>query len=467
MIQKMVSRLSPSASKVMSSIKKRVSRDFSNSDCETHKAQLQKTQKQLLETQIEMQKTHVEFSLFQQACRFEKQHLEPDYITGNPLVSIIIVNRDGLVNFKTLMSSFIEKTFYRNYEIICVDNGSNDGSPEYLESFRDQFRIRVIRNGENRSFSEANNIGVQHASGNYYLFLNNDISVEDHWLDELLHAVQTEPMAGAVGAHLIYPESNEEKKKQKSYAVQHAGIVFSDVIREDVHFIQPFNRRNGMPDRIHDGVNEHLAAVTAAVLLVSKEAFHKVAGFDEGYFYGYEDVDLCLKLTKAGYRNIYCPDSILFHNEFGTQKKDSSNEIYQRRLRNFRRFRERWNDYLADQLWKDKITGLHVFTDDPLKIIVLQINPVSAGQQNLFCIKDAEGDSHLSVQEKYYSYSQYNALARDDVSTDILVDPAGKYKNSEHRKAKRFVICRAEDIPSDVSPHLARILLAYLKNEYA
>ena len=475
MLQNTFSLLSAPARKAASAIIRHASGNLvserDKKKLQENSRQLQKVQNQLLETQVEMQKTHVELSLLQEIFRYEKYRPVGDYITGGPLVSIIIVNRNGLDNFRILMKSFMEKDFYRKFEIICVDNGSDDGSPEYLESFRGQFNITVIRNGENKTFSEANNTGARHASGDYYLFLNNDISVTDHWLDELLHTVQAEPKAGAVGARLIYPESHDAKKRKKSYAIQHAGIVFSDVIREGVHFIQPFNRRNGMPDRIHDNMSEHLAAVTAAVMLVSREAFQDVGGFDEGYVYGYEDVDLCLKLTKAGYRNIYCPDSILFHFEFGTQKKDDSDEVYLRRLGNFKRFRERWNDYLAGQMWNDKIQGLHIFTDDPLKIVVLQEAPVPVSQKTAASVEAEctdENENRLNGQNcpdtliEYYSYKQYEALADEDVAADILIDPAGIYRNRTHRKVKRLILRSLEDMPSGSDPRLEKILRTIL-----
>lgn len=456
MRRNLISGLTKSARRAISAAKKHASKE---SGPETVvQRQLHQTQKQLLETQVELQKTHVEFSLYQHACRFEKILKTDDYVRGNPLVSIIIINRNGLENCRILMQSLAEKKYYENIELICVDNGSDDGSPEYLESYGEQFPITVVRNGENKSFSEANNIGIRHASGDYFLFLNNDISVTDYWLDALLHAAQTEEHAGAVGARLIYPESRDPKKRKKSYAIQHAGIVFSDVLREDVHFIQPFNRWNGQLDRTHGASNEHLAAVTAAVMLVSREAYLDVGGFDEGYEYGYEDVDLCLKLTKAGYRNIYCPDSILFHYEFGTQGKDDSDAVYRRRLRNFIRFRERWNDWLAQKLWEDKMQHRHIFTEDPLKITVLQPESTSALAQPSFEESDPDDIGKVAPVLEFCSYSQYADKADQDMKTDILIDPKGSWKHISHRKSFRFVLCCREDIPADWDAGLIQVV---------
>ena len=144
------------------------------------------------------------------------------------------------------------------------------------------------------------------------------------------------------------------------------GQSSKELVREDQYFIQPYNRRNCEPDRDHLAADEHLAAVTAAALLVEADKYHQVGGFDQQYIYGYEDVDLCLKLDEAGFRNIYCPHCILFHYEFGTQQEDNKEEVYQRRLRNFKIFRARWQDYLSARLAEDKKKGSHVYTDQPL-----------------------------------------------------------------------------------------------------
>lgn len=440
-------------------LKKGISRFFSiNRKMEIHqiKKELESEKKKsknlglkLTETRIEMQKACADFSLYVNARRRMDRGAAGtagSFVKGNPLVSIIIINRNGLGHFRVLMKSLVERTFYSNIEIICVDNGSTDESIAYLEGFRDHFPIKVIRNGENKSFSEANNIGAREAEGDYYLFLNNDIEVTDGWLDELLFACQQEENAGAVGARLLYPKiPGDLKKSKRSYAIQHAGVIFKEVVREDQYFIQPFNRRNCEPDRDHFGGNERLAAVTAAVLLVEAEKYRQIGGFDEQYVYGYEDVDLCLKLDEAGYRNIYCPHSILFHYEFGTQKEDDKEEVYQRRLRNFRIFRDRWQDYLAGKMLEDKLQGTHIYTDQSLLVTILSKKPVCEGEAADEKAVDPALAAYLDSLYRNYvlvykTYQEYETQAADDMETDLLIDPAGKYRDFPHRKSSRQVI---------------------------
>lgn len=425
-----------------------------NKELKQNKKKIKDLETKLTAAKIEMQKACADFSLYaNERRRYDRSQsgTAGSFIKGNPLVSIIIINRNGLEHFRVLMKSLVERTFYRNFEIICVDNGSSDESIAFLEGYREYFPIRIILNGENKSFSEANNIGVREAKGDYYLFLNNDIEVTDGWLDELLHACQQEENAGAVGARLLYPAiPGNLKKARRSYAIQHAGVIFKEVVREDQYFIQPYNRRNCEPDREHFGSSERLAAVTAAVLLVEAGKYKQIGGFDEQYIYGYEDVDLCLKLDEAGYRNIYCPHSILFHYEFGTQKEDDKEEVYQRRLRNFQIFRDRWQEYLSRKVLEDKLQGTHVYTDQHMLVTVLSEEPVSGEE----AVDERPADPALTAclrrlfrldNDPDYvlvrrTYQEYEMLADDDMETDLLIDPAGKYKDLPHRKESRQVI---------------------------
>lgn len=286
-----------------------------------------------------------------------------------PLVSIIVLNQNGKKNLERLMKSFVNCHFYKNIEIIFVDHASTDGSVDYLETYRSVYDMTIIKQNENLSFSVSNNYAAKQAKGEYLLFMNNDTQVTDGWLDELLIAIQKADQPGAIGAKLVYPEipvgsANEEK----SYMLQHAGIGFKDVIREKAHFIQPYNLKNGKPDSDISLELQERAAVTAAVMLVKKDAFDEVGGFDIKYIYGYEDVDLCLKLHLAGYKNYYCPGSVVYHYEFGTQEKDDAKEKKQRRIHNMMVFKGKWQRYLAKQLFNDKISQSHMFTEQKLTI---------------------------------------------------------------------------------------------------
>lgn len=299
------------------------------------------------------------YQIIQQITEDNNKNTIPHF-DNSPLVSIIIVNRNGQTHLKRLLS-VIDDTIHLNYEIIIVDNDSTDDSIQLIESYT-ELPIKIIKNKKNESFSYANNQGVQISSGEYILFLNNDTKPLDGWLNHLYNTIYTNTNVGAVGSKLIYPNcESSEINRDKSYTIQHSGIVF----KEGDGYIKPFNRENGTKyDEVaNPNEEEEIIAVTAACLLIKKQVYEEVGGFDDSYIYGYEDVDLCLKLYNAGYRNIYNPKSVLYHYEFGTQEKNDKKEVRERRLNNQRIFIKKWNKWLRKSLINDKIYNKHIFTD--------------------------------------------------------------------------------------------------------
>ena len=286
-------------------------------------------------------------------------------IENKSLVSIIIVNRNGASHLKRLLN-VIDQTTHLDYEIIIVDNHSKDNSTELIESY-DNLPISLIKNKENQTFSYANNQAVEKAKGEYILFLNNDTKPLDGWLNYLMQTITSKENVGAVGSKLIYPDCDNSKiNKEKSYTIQHSGIIF----KEGDGYIKPFNRDNAeeYEDITNKTEEEEIIAVTAACLLIKKSVYQEVGGFDNKYVYGYEDVDLCLKLHRAGYKNIYNPKSVLYHYEFGTQEKNNKNEVRERRLNNQKIFINRWNKWLRKELINDKINNNRIFTNTPLTV---------------------------------------------------------------------------------------------------
>jgi len=309
-----------------------------------------------LEKEVDSLRGQVNYMLVQKLLEDNKKECELREDIGrvySGLVSIIVLNRDGSVHLKRLFESLIRCKYYNNIEVIIFDNASTDGSLKYVEQMSQlcDFPVKLIQNAENISFSAANNIAVKSASGNLLLFMNNDIEVTDYWLDELIRTYISKDNVGAVGARLIYPEiASDTKRGKKSYCIQHAGIDVAVGTRSNETYIQPSNARNGMSVSLDNTESVSRLAVTAALLLVSRKAFDAVGGYDEKYVYGYEDVDLCLSLDKAGYINYYCPSCIAYHYEFGTQDKDETDEVKERRTANMRVYKSKWDAYLRERL---------------------------------------------------------------------------------------------------------------------
>jgi GT2 family glycosyltransferase/glycosyltransferase involved in cell wall biosynthesis/predicted O-methyltransferase YrrM/SAM-dependent methyltransferase len=234
----------------------------------------------------------------------------PPAAAAKPRVSIIIpaFNQADFTR-KCLTALFAVTGEEIEFEAIVVDNASSDWTPEYLKSL--ESRVRVLTNERNLGFAKACNQGAQAAKGRYLVFLNNDTLPKAGWLAALVRGAESDG-ADLVGAKLLYPDGT----------VQHAGLGFADP-GNGVHVFK------GMPGD-HPAVNRKrfMQGVTGACLLLARELFLELGGFDEGFVNGYEDVDLCLRAQGAGKRILYNPESVLVHFEetsSGRKEKDRQN----------------------------------------------------------------------------------------------------------------------------------------------
>lgn len=249
-----------------------------------------------------------------------------------PQVSIIVPTKDKLELLGPCIGSVLELTDYDNFEILIVDNGSVERrTADYFARLRQRQNVRVLEDHRAYNFSAINNLAVQRARGSYLCFLNNDTEVlEPSWLTELMrHAVR--PHVGAVGAKLLYEDGS----------IQHAGVVIGigDAAGHAHRFLAP-----GQPGYFQMAhVAQYVSAVTAACLVVQKEKFLHVGGFDEVELaVAFNDVDLCLKLEKAGWRNVYVPHAVLTHHESKSRGEDSSPVNIHRYQRELKTLQDRW-----------------------------------------------------------------------------------------------------------------------------
>ncbi|MDL2271090.1 glycosyltransferase family 2 protein [Methanobrevibacter sp. OttesenSCG-928-I08] len=286
-----------------------------------------------------------------------------------PLVSIIILNRNGITHLKRLFKDFREKTNYDNFEIIIVDNASSDESLDYLKELQKNLPIKIIENDINVSFSKGNNDAAKIANGEYLLLLNNDIEPTYGWLNEMMGTMLfNDDNVGAVGAKLIFPYYFDYKNKKKSYKIQHAGDIFAERIKPCCLYAKNKSPEYDIFDSRICG-NKECIAVTGAVMLVNKEIYCKCGGLNEKYNYGLEDVDFALKLHKNNYKTIFSGKSLLFHHESSTRTKDK--DYFENDKKNFNIFWNIWGDYLSKNMLIDKINYNNLFTEKRLKIVLI------------------------------------------------------------------------------------------------
>lgn len=229
-----------------------------------------------------------------------------------PLVSLIIPARNECVLIQRCIESIVGKTRYANYEILILDNGSDDlATLDYLASLQADGRIRVLRNERPLSFSASCNAGVEAANGEIVGLLDSGAEViSPQWLAEMV-GVALQPGVGAVGAKLLYPNG----------AVQHAGIVLGlGGLAGHVHRNVP-RASYGYGGRV--SLISAFSAVSAACMIVRKSVYRDVAGFNEkdlGAAFG--DIDFCLRLRDAGYRNVWTPYAELYRHEPQTRSDE-------------------------------------------------------------------------------------------------------------------------------------------------
>ncbi|WP_375381756.1 glycosyltransferase family 2 protein [uncultured Sphingomonas sp.] len=249
-----------------------------------------------------------------------------------PSVTILVPTRDHRDLLSACVDSVLEHTRYDNYTLVIIDNGSVE--PETHAYFRQIVRdprVTVLPCPMAYNFSAINNVAAAHAQGAYLCFLNNDTQVAaGDWLGEMMrYAVR--PNVGAVGAKLLYAD----------HSIQHAGVVMGlGNAAGHAHRGLPA----GDPGYFAQAHAAHYAsAVTGACLVVEKRKFEAVGGFDaEHLSIAYNDVDLCLKLGQAGWRNVYAPQATLFHLESKSRGSDFSPAHLERYMRELKVLQTRW-----------------------------------------------------------------------------------------------------------------------------
>ena len=263
-------------------------------------------------------------------------------IRGEPLVSIIIPTRDRSDLLERCLDSIEKRTTWPNFEILVMDNGSRENrSLDYLQRLRERDRYHVIRFDGPFNYAAINNSASREASGEYLIFLNNDTEVETgDWLEAMMEVLQL-PEAGAASAKLLYPDDT----------VQHAGIVMGLGGIANPAFYQ--TRHSDRTYFNQSAVIRNYSAVTGACMMVSKDIFEELGGFDEENLpIAYNDIDFCLRLNEKGYLVVYTPFAILYHHEAASRGYREDPEAYFM-LRNWKEVIDR-DPYYNPNLARDR-----------------------------------------------------------------------------------------------------------------
>ena len=259
-------------------------------------------------------------------------------VEGNPLISIIIPNKDHREDLERCINSIYEKSTYRNFEIIIVENNSTNKEIFHyyrqLESQHDN--IKVLEWKGEFNYSGINNFAAEAAGGEYLLLLNNDIEViTENWLEEMLSYCQREDV-GIVGAKLLYPNDK----------IQHAGVIIGmGPSRTAGHIFYNFPR----DQFVYAGrtqTTQDLSAVTAACMMTKKSLFYRLHGLDDRFQVAFNDIDYCLRMRQLGKLVVYQAYAELYHYESLTRGDDKNAENKKRFSAEVKLFKKRWGEIL-------------------------------------------------------------------------------------------------------------------------
>jgi GT2 family glycosyltransferase len=253
---------------------------------------------------------------------------------SSPLVSIIILNWNGLDILEPCLNQVIKTIDNIDCEIIVYDNGSSEkGIEKIISKFPS---IKLFKSDINFGFAGGNNRAAQKASGKYIIFLNNDTLPQSGWLGALTSLAESDSSIGLVGAKIMNDNGT----------IQNAGAYFDPAINT---YAGPYR---GYPkDYPAAQIIRDCEVYIACAVLIKRSLFNLVKGFDESYFQGYEDYDICLKIRQAGYRVLYCPEAEVIHfAETSTKRLDIK----------IRRRIKRQNTKIFFNKWKNNIGSLRL-----------------------------------------------------------------------------------------------------------
>ena len=206
---------------------------------------------------------------------------------SSPKISVIIVNYNGKKLLENCLESLF-KTDYNNFEVILVDNNSTDGSMEFVT--KNYPKIIVIKLDSNKGFAEPNNIGAKIAKGEYLLFLNNDTVTTTNFISEMVKVLEKDEKIAICQSLLLKPDGNIDSSGD---FIDKMGIVYNSKTKTDEI--------------------KEISSARGASMLIRKKIFDKLGGFDEKFFFSFEDVDLGWRSWILGYKVVIVPNSIVYH----------------------------------------------------------------------------------------------------------------------------------------------------------
>ena len=375
--------------------------------------------KDFIKTKETIFKKYSEYSLnnpkvkYMQSADLSYLKSEINKVDKTDSFSVIIPVFNNLDYTKNCIESIIKfNTSKIPIELILINNCSTDGTAEYLLNLANKKIIKLINNDENLSFAIACNQGAKISAGKYLIFLNNDTKVTKGWLDSLLNVFQENEQIAIQGAKLIYPNNT----------IQHCGIVYGYLSKTLLAHYHIYLNAPHNAERVC--ISREYQMVTGACLAIRNNVFREIEGFDENYIFGHEDLDLCLKAKKAGYKVWYNADCKVYHFESITKESidikkydrffndsdgsDSKNNTY---------FNNKWENFIEvddDKYFNlDKMPGL--MTNPIIKAEFLQRIEIVIAQLHNYLEQNNEFRTGQLIDILFESLVSANTITEYDI----------------------------------------------------
>lgn len=358
-----------------------------------------------------------------------------------PQVSVVVLNRNGSALLHQLFTSWQaqDKSPFP-VEWIVIDHGSSDDSLELLDRWSEHFDLRVIALDRNDSFSASCNLGASLANAPNLLFMNNDIRWCMDALPQMLHTLQ-ETGACAVGLKLLKPNP----ARVSGHEIQHLGVRFK--LREQAYW--PYEAGIEQLDREAAHSAQRVPAATAAVLLVRRDDFHRAGGFHTDYFYGFEDVELCLRLERITGRPVVCRNDLAaLHHHGHTRLTGRESSVFDRLVRNESALQQHVGAWLKRQWWISLVTGDRALCNEPLVIGLAGTTGAAASLGKGLAARLAREISQSCPHARILLLPpapQDHDLR--DIHVLIALDPGVKLAAARHRRADLLVLAWAARAP--------------------
>ncbi len=279
-------------------------------------------------------------------------------------VAIIVLNQNGAAHLQALFASFSTHNRYPQYRFIVIDHGSSDDSATLCQRWSAQLNIDLICRGQNYSFSQSNNFAAAQAGEDIVFFLNNDIILDSCILTPLVRCLKDDDI-GIVGLKLVSPAKGEDGGLVAGF-VQHLGVKFGS--RPDRPPVSPYELPLSEDTRAMSQSIWEVPAVTAAALALRRADFKRVGGFDERYFYGYEDVDFCLAARQQLNKRIVCANHIQAYHIRGATRSAQDQATRNRYAQNQELLAARFGAHVRQASRRDMATGGQFWRQSPLRI---------------------------------------------------------------------------------------------------